>query len=296
MALDARERPKSAEDLGRTLRKFVAGIDLGDVARGLGERVRRRRSLMKPTPMGAPSRRGVQPSQSELVTKTFAARAEVEKWKSEAPPSADGPSTRKVDSTAPPSSDASGEDARPRDGGRIETIATRPLETPVEQHTVRRPRPGDRWRLAGIALLVVGAASGFIAWRVRSADLTTTPVPIVTTSVPSTSVTASATTSVPVPTTAATPSATTSASGAPEAGRAWFSLFGDPGTRVSIDGVQRGSVPLQDLAVEPGDHDIRFTFDAIGESSGKRVAVRAGERVCVRADFTGASPSVQVQR
>lgn len=289
MALDASERPKSADDLARALRKFLSGVDTHDLARGLGERVRRRRSLMKPTPMGAPSRRRPQPSQSELVTKTFAARDEVEKWKSEAPPASDaGPSTRRVDSEAPaPPSDDKG-------GDRIETVATRPLETPVEQKTVRRPRPADRWRLGALGVLAVAGASAIVVWRTRETP-STPALPTIATSAPSVPVTPSTAPSAPIPTTTVPPSATTSAT-APEASRCWFALFGDPGTRVSVDGVPRGSVPIAELAVEPGNHDIRFTFDATGESSGKRVAIRAGERVRIRADFTGASPTVQVQR
>ncbi len=40
MALDPAARPQQADDLGRALRRFLAGIDLGDLARHLGDRVR----------------------------------------------------------------------------------------------------------------------------------------------------------------------------------------------------------------------------------------------------------------
>ena len=39
-AFDPKERPQHADDLARALRRFLTGIDLGDVARQLGERVR----------------------------------------------------------------------------------------------------------------------------------------------------------------------------------------------------------------------------------------------------------------
>src|SRR5580692_3916548 len=40
MALEPDARPQHAEDLSRALRRFLTGVDLGDVARQLGERVR----------------------------------------------------------------------------------------------------------------------------------------------------------------------------------------------------------------------------------------------------------------
>ena len=45
-----------------------------------------------------------------------------------------------------------------------------------------------------------------------------------------------------------------------------------------------------------GQHDARFTFDATGESRGERFSVKAGARVTVRAEFTGATPIVRIQR
>jgi hypothetical protein len=48
--------------------------------------------------------------------------------------------------------------------------------------------------------------------------------------------------------------------------------------------------------MDPGDHDIRFVFGPTGETSGKRVTVRSGDRIRVRADFAGATPTVTVQR
>ena len=79
------------------------------------------------------------------------------------------------------------------------------------------------------------------------------------------------------------------------AGRAFVSFLGDPGTRVSVDGASRGACP-QRLNLEPGQHDVRFQFDPTGESRGERFTVKAGERVTVRAEFTGATPTVRIQR
>jgi hypothetical protein len=75
-----------------------------------------------------------------------------------------------------------------------------------------------------------------------------------------------------------------------------LALFGEPGTRVAVDGVGKGNCPVADVSVEPGDHAVSFTFDATGESSGTHVTVKSGERVKLRADFTGATPTVRIQR
>ena len=72
-------------------------------------------------------------------------------------------------------------------------------------------------------------------------------------------------------------------------------FLGDPGTRVSIDGASRGACPVR-VNLEPGQHDVRFQFDPTGESRGERFSVKAGERVTVRAEFTGATPTVRIQR
>jgi hypothetical protein len=93
-----------------------------------------------------------------------------------------------------------------------------------------------------------------------------------------------------------TASATPAPSAAPAPLPARLTLIADPGTRVSIDGTARGLCPVRDLALEPGVHDVRFTFDPTSESSGERVTLRAGERLTVRADFSSATPTVRVER
>ncbi|MGH7270527.1 MAG: serine/threonine-protein kinase, partial [Polyangiaceae bacterium] len=50
MSLDPDTRPQNADDLGRALRRFLAGVDLGDLARHLGERVRGVRAIPPPRP------------------------------------------------------------------------------------------------------------------------------------------------------------------------------------------------------------------------------------------------------
>jgi hypothetical protein len=84
-------------------------------------------------------------------------------------------------------------------------------------------------------------------------------------------------------------------SGVEKAGRANVAFLGDPGTRVSIDGASRGACPVR-VSLEPGQHDVRFQFDPTGESRGERFSVKANERVTVRAEFTGATPTVKILR
>jgi hypothetical protein len=50
------------------------------------------------------------------------------------------------------------------------------------------------------------------------------------------------------------------------------------------------------VALEPGSHEVRFTFAPTGESRVERFTVKNGDHVTVRADFTSATPSVKIQR
>jgi len=49
-------------------------------------------------------------------------------------------------------------------------------------------------------------------------------------------------------------------------------------------------------AVDPGTHAIVFSFPATGESKGMSLTLKAGDKATLRADFTGASPTIRVQR
>ena len=64
---------------------------------------------------------------------------------------------------------------------------------------------------------------------------------------------------------------------------------------MSIDGASRGPCPVRVVLAE-GPHEIRFTFEPTGESRGERLTVKSGDRVTVRAEFTGATPPVKIQR
>jgi hypothetical protein len=77
--------------------------------------------------------------------------------------------------------------------------------------------------------------------------------------------------------------------------KATLVLLGDFGTKVTVDGISRGRTPTR-VAVDPGPHDVRFVFEPTGESRGERLTTRSGEQVTLRAEFTGASPTVRIQR
>ena len=354
MRLDPKGRQQEASELGRSLRNFLQGVDVGDVAQGLGARVRRARRAEhapEPTrPETAP--RPSQASYGEIGTKTFAARDEVSRW-SDRPPesgevvpstrkldeSPEAPSTRKLDSEAPRGASTAPKSKKPeppiivglaaaqRDqggaghppgGDAVETVATKPIETPVRSAARGSMPPAaarPRWPLfvlgaAGVGLVAVWFARGGLA---TSGTTTTTTASVTPSATVAPSVTPSATTSAappasiasataapasatapPPPTTtgaASTASATTSTA----TGRIDLSLYGDPGTRVSVDGQSKGSCPTR-VTVEPGQHEVRFNFEPTGESRGERITVRAGESVTMRADFTGATPTVRIQR
>ncbi|MBL8609760.1 MAG: serine/threonine protein kinase [Myxococcales bacterium] len=241
------------------------------------------------------------------------------------------PSTRKIDSDTPRPDPPRivGLDAARAErldkadkADKVETVATKPLETPVQKHARGSIAPASgkpRWPLfalgaAGLALAAVWyARTGAQTSGQTSPSATTTvssaPSAKATASVATASATVSAApppsappsaTATAVAPTAATTS-TSAASAAPSAtssaaaGRVVLSLYGDPGTRVSVDGVARGSCPTR-VTVDPGQHAVRVNFEPTGEPRGERVTVRAGESVTMRADFTGATPTVRIQR
>lgn len=216
---------------------------------------------------------------------------------------------------------------------RLDTLATRPLETPVRDERSVHPEPAAprsrTWSL--VALAAVFAIGAGVAWRAKSTSGRSDAAPTATSATSTTSTTTSEATSstAPAPSTGralaiapsgagatkppasgatvvvlpgathgtagATTSAASSASAPEKTGRATVSFLGDPGTRVSVDGASRGSCPVR-VSLDPGQHDVRFQFDPTGESRGERFSVKPNEKVTVRAEFTGATPTVRIQR
>jgi eukaryotic-like serine/threonine-protein kinase len=306
MSLDPATRQQEADELGRALRKFLQEMDLGDVARGLGDRTRATREReaareQHPTiPEGASS---PHKSDGDPATATFAARDEIKKL-SEAPgPNSDHVEigTRKLAFLTP----AIPMKVQDAPDVPIETVATQPIETPVGRLSARSPEKTSpsRFLVGGAAFAIL---AGVIVWQqahTNGASTTTDPNPSAkptsTASVPSASassinVAPPASTPTPTSTTNTAPSASASAQVVPQ-GDARLSLFGDPGTHVSIDGASRGACPVRDVSVSAGMHEVRFTFDPTGESRSEQIKVASGGHATLRADFTGPTPMVHVE-
>lgn len=382
MRIDPRERQQKASDLARVLRNFLQGLDVADIARALGDRVRDLRESASSA--SSPSSRSIAPrasfaSQSDLGTKTFAAREEALGWPSASTETGglSVPSTRKLDSTpelpasepkpgsvddpamsipTPMMIDAAelekiqstllaarteseskrlhADDAgrstprsrrsdvptsRPNgaaypDGPAVETIATRPLETLVrafEKAAVTGAGARRGWSLVLFGAMALVAIGGVLGWRTRGAPEADPARPTAMTATasilvaPPSASSSKAAALAPVVTSsvgaktsasAAAPGpAVPSTSGAISAGKAWVTFLGEPGTKVSIDGVLRGPCPVRVMLSE-GSHEVRFMFGPTGESRGERLTLKNGERVTVRAEFTGATPIVKIQR
>jgi serine/threonine protein kinase len=269
MALDPAERPRQADDLARALRKFLSGLDLGDLARKLGDRVRsvRERPPPPPSELGPvlqrpPSR----PTAMQVGTKTFAARDEFKGWDK-----GPWPSTRRIHSTAPPPEKKSSK------------------SEPVTRSTASRLA----WRAAlGAGVIAIGAflvGRGFATPSARGSPPAATPSPPPPAAVIVSSSAVDPTPPPPAPAPSAVPSAEPDPSG-----RAQLALLGD-GTFVTVDGVARGRAPAR-VALRPGSHTVLFAFPATGESKATSVTLHAGERATMRADFTGARPTIRVDR
>jgi serine/threonine protein kinase len=268
MSLDPNARPQQADELSRTLRKFLSGVDLGDVARKLGDRVCDAR-VHPPAPSAEPmpvlQRPPSRPTGMQVHTKTFALREEVL--------SVAAPSTRKLPSSVPPPT----------------------AKSPS-------PRPAGRMLLVVIAGAVAISVMGFLIGRGAAlapktvqAGNGTDPISSTTGSIAATSAVLPAPSAAPAPaSTGATSRLETVPVEAVPDKRAQIVLLGD-GTDVAVDGAPRGRAPVR-FRVEPGPHSVLFTFPATGESKGTSLVLRAGEQATVRADFTGAQPTIRVQR
>jgi hypothetical protein len=312
MSSDAKRRPQQADELARALRRFLASVDLGDLARQLGDRVRDVRAHPLPAPAETqpvlqrpPSR----PMATQIGTKTFAAREEVRSFESKAP--VPEVSTRKIASVAPKPPNREGEGPAPSsvEIGRLAIAA-------------RRQRWGWFAALAASALAITAFFLGRGAARSpqpqRVAPTGAEPVAPIATTHPSAMDEPSSATS-PPPSSAAKPPVTAvsrstmtspspailpsaaigsinpnGATATASADRAQLVLLGD-GTFVRVDGVARGRCPTQ-LALDPGRHSVVFSFPATGESKADSLTLQAGERATVRADFTAAAPTIRIQR
>ena len=305
MALDAKARPQQADDLSRALRKFLTGVDLHDVARQLGDRVK---SVRENPPPPSTEKKAIlqrppsRPTATQVGTKTFAARSEVGAWDGGAPARTGGRSrpeeteeagTRRIASSKPPPSK------------EVETVATRAIETDPRAARTVAGASTRRGLLVGSLVGVTGVAVA--AFFLGKGAGTTEAVPLEPTGAPTATAMPTPTTtptSTPTPTATTIPIATASSTPTPTAPtpptasvaveRATLTLQGD-GTFIAVDGVTRGPSPVK-LAVDAGPHTVVFTFPATGESKGTSLTLKGGEKATLRADFTGATPTIRLQR
>jgi serine/threonine-protein kinase len=321
MALDKASRPQQADDLGRALRKFLADVDSGDIERKLGARVRgaragkllaskksgRAESLVKPS----------RPSVPDMGPRTFAARAEVGDWRPEGrhEPEEGGGTRRLPPSQNPPPLEPSSASNRAPAGEppKIETVATRPMETPVG-----RPPPENHTPKWGrlLAFAAAGLLSSLAAWatiqgrrpapaQAPSANPTPFEPPFEAATATATSVTAAPTTppatltgTSPVRRAQLPPPPAASGSG-PDSGtvasvrQGSLVLIGEPpGVQVEVDARGPRRCPVV-LFLPGGPHKVDFTFPETGETVGKQVELGAGLELRIRADFTGARPLIR---
>ncbi len=278
MSLDPGARPQQADDLGRALRRFLAGTDLGDLARHLGDRVRDLRVHPPPPPteprpvlQRPPSR----PTATQVGTKTFAARSDVGALRSPSSPLDPIPevSTRKIESMRP--------------GARASEVE--PVAEPLETDPRGEGPTPRRWVAIAGAVGACGlAVVAFFLGRAATTETTTSRVPpqasIAPTALPrqveEVPASAPAQPQAPAPPVTAAPTA-----------RAQLVLLGD-GTLVSVDGAPRGACPAH-VSLEPGPHTVVFSFPPTGESKGESLTLRGGDHATLHADFTGATPSIR---
>lgn len=307
------------------MRRFLQDADISDIARGLGERVRELRDRAAARRAEAPSSdrkpRASSASHSDYATKTFATRGDLASLPPPPPESSadiDAPSTRKMDSVVPPPPDSDrsrrppAATSPPRLSIPPETIATRPIETDAGAPS-RSPKRGVRVSRAIVALAFASAAALALAVRPgRQSDAVplSAPHPSVVVSASASAVAErgsppavasarplgpSARVATAPPAIAAPPAASSGASTTGTNTKATVSFVAEPSGTVLVDGRARGSCPLK-LSLAAGTHEVRFLFDATGESRGERIRVEAGDSITVRADFTGAMPTVKIQR
>jgi serine/threonine-protein kinase len=383
LSLDPALRPQTAEELGRALRKFLYALDSSDLARQLGERVRRAREHAReararseaeerqaPSSRGGAggertgAMRGRDASHEDVGTRTFAVREEVNQWTSYRPPPPAAASSDPAEHVSTPlfpdaaarrPSDASAaavdistrklamltplmsidvaetrdtltgaapaapraDEAELRERPRDQVSSSAP---PAERRAQREETKGPSGAKRGVLLAAVAVASlvGLELWSItrdRPSSVEATPsaarassveepvpavpeppaatavAPVVVAEPPARSGSAG-----PAGSAAAEPQAQADKPAAAAGADARASFFGDPGTRVFVDGVAKGRCPLRDVALEPGSRDVRFVFEPTGESKTERVAVRGGERLVIRVDFTRATPLVRIDR
>jgi eukaryotic-like serine/threonine-protein kinase len=338
VALDARDRPTAAEHLARPLREFLKSEDSGDIARCLGERVRRARRRSRSSRPWLPGESGSSPNElntrplnaetapgpaknspgnapaSAPVTRTFAAREEVEVWTrrlSSAPaalqptPAATPRSREKVAEIAA-AAEAAAAKAPVDDGGREPSgISSSKLS--------RAPRSN-----AGIAALVA-ASVAFVGIAFAFAPSVKPPIAAAPAPLQAPVASAQTTAATPAPPGSAAELAKAlpsprlgsgrvsdsrhvrAAALAPSAEPEQFGvlkLTADPRAVVEVSGAhfqRTAQSPIVGLKVPVGRYQVVFRNDTWRTPLGTQVMVVAGVSRSVHADFRLAEPAISVR-
>jgi serine/threonine-protein kinase len=324
LAFEPAERPQSAEELGRALRSFLRGEDGADVARRLGDRVRRARRAAADDAGLEPSSAGPTPVTSAMGPATPATPAS---RSSERPSAGDGAlesggaPARPTPTTAPMAAPGA-RPSEPGDGSVVtRTFAARDqlLEwtagrPPAEvAGSSREARGSRRWLLWGGAASALAAAVGLLARRSRppaqesrgggpprAARPAPAPTPSMAPPLERASAPPSAAPAPPPP--AARVSARrvlvappASAREAPAASVARLTLTSDLPATVRVGGRSVGATPQRDVTRPAGRYRVTFDSPELGESVGTTVELAPGQSVGVHAEFTRATPTVRLR-
>jgi len=334
VALDARERPSAAEQLARPLREFLKSEDSGDIARRLGERVRRARRRSRSgspwlpgegesdandpgtRPLSSTPRATAElPGGSAPTTRTFAARDEVEVWTRKLPQTPAGPI--ELPATAPLPSPS------PSTTGPVKPSGAHSVREPsgISSSKVSRASHGGGWLLAAAALTFVALAFAFAprpsvpkASVIQSAlEASASPPAPAPVSAANASPQASLAALAPAPIASvkkgeetthihASPmSAAPPPSAAPSAEAEQFGVLkitADPRAAVEISGAhfhQLGQSPMVGLKLPVGRYQVVFRNDTFGTPLNAQVSILSGVQRSVHADFRQAEPAVSVR-
>ena len=293
VALDARQRPVAAEHMARPLREFLKSEDSGDIARRLGDRVRRaRRSLRSSSPwlLGEPgtgeSRANTQRVATAPVTRTFAARDEVEIW------------TRKLSSQPAPPSHADDSVREPSGISSSKVSGAPKRKTGWLAFAVLAG-------FVGLALVLTREPGVPRARAVHAAVGVPAPKPSVTSAEPMLALAPAPRSSPVAP--AAIPKAAEiprvrafTANAAPSAEASQFGtlkITADPRSAVEVSGPhfqQSGQSPLVGLKLPVGKYQVVFRNDTFGAPLSAQLTILSGVSRSIHADFRQAEPAISV--
>jgi len=263
------ERPRAAEDLARPLREFLKAVDVGDVARRLGQQVAEVMDdrASRPPPPAVPEGNDRATAGLGGKTQTFAVKHEFDEL------------------------------TRPLGG-----LATK------GEGAARNTRPRRRvmWLGLGLTLALVLIA---LIWRKSSESrvIQAAPTaPVVAAASPeqpgaTNAISRAAPSGDPSSVQASqgpqnsSPSALPKSSPAPTTGKTatlqgFLTLSSEPPCQVLIAGKPRGRTPVRDLPLPVGSYRVEFVSDLMDERLGTSIELAAGVHRQLHADFTAATP------